>query len=165
MSDPTPFVVSRTVRATRTRVWAAWTEAHRLEKWWGPKGMPLGVLALDVRPGGLFHYSMKLPNGDMWYGRFDYEAVEAPGRLVYLSGFADAAGERCRPPFADTFPLLVRNELQFEDLGGETRLTLRAVPVDGDAAAIATFTGMFASMQQGFGSTFDVLEEYLGGGD
>lgn len=165
MSEPSVFVVSRTVRASRARVWAAWTEAARLEKWWGPKGMPLAVLALEVRPGGVFHYSMTLPNGDTWYGRFDYEEVQPPERLVYLSGFADAEGARCRPPFSDTFPLLVRNELELEDLGAETRVTLRAVSVDGDAAAIATFTGMFASMQQGYGSTFDVLEEYLGGGD
>jgi uncharacterized protein YndB with AHSA1/START domain len=164
MTASNDFVFSRLVSAPRPRVWAAWTERDRLAKWWGPKGMPLAVLALDVRPGGLFHYSMELPSGDKWFGRFDYEAVEAPSRLVYVSGFADAAGARTRPPFSPTFPLLVRNELVLEDRGRQTLISLRGHALDASAEEIATFTGMFPSMQQGFGGTFDQLEAHLDGG-
>lgn len=165
MSTSADFVFSRLVHAPRARVWAAWTEADRLAKWWGPKGMPLEVLALDVRPGGRFHYSMRLPTGDLWYGRFDYEAVDAPARLVYLSGFADAQGERIRPPFSTTFPLLVRNELAFDARGADTLVTLHGRPVDASPEELATFAGMVPSMQNGFGGTFDELEAYLGAGD
>lgn len=165
MVDPTEFVLSRLLSAPPPRVWAAWTEAHRLERWWGPKGMPLTVLALDVRPGGHFHYSMKLPTGDAWYGRFDYTAVEAPSRLAYLSGFADASGQRTRAPFSDSFPVLVSNTLSLEAQGEGTLLTLRAHAVNPTADELAAFTGLFSSMRQGFGSTFDALEAYLGGLD
>jgi len=41
----------------------AWTQAHRLAEWWGPKGLTMKVAKLDLRPGGTFHYSIATPDG------------------------------------------------------------------------------------------------------
>ena len=59
------FVVQRLFNAPRKLVFKAFTEADGLAQWWGPKGSKLKVLQLDIRPGGLFHYSFQYPNGDM----------------------------------------------------------------------------------------------------
>jgi uncharacterized protein YndB with AHSA1/START domain len=156
-----PFVISRAFDAPRELVWRAWTEAERLQRWWGPKGCPVTVKRLEVRPGGLFHYSMALPNGDLWWGRFVYREIERPARLVYASAFSDEAGGVVRAPFSQTWPLEVLNELTLTEENGRTTLLLQGGPIDATAEEQAFFESFFASMEQGFGGTFDQLAEHL----
>jgi uncharacterized protein YndB with AHSA1/START domain len=62
-----PFITSRTFDAPRELVWKAWTERERLMQWFGPKGFTISTAKLDFRPGGVFLYSMRTPDGkDMW---------------------------------------------------------------------------------------------------
>ncbi len=61
------FIIARVFDAPRDLVWKAWTEAEHLARWWGPKGFPISVVKLDLRPGGVFLYSMRFPEGhEMW---------------------------------------------------------------------------------------------------
>jgi uncharacterized protein YndB with AHSA1/START domain len=47
------------------------------------------VATLDLRPGGVFHYGLRSPNGhDMW-GKFVYREIVAPERIVFVVSFAD----------------------------------------------------------------------------
>lgn len=162
-SKPTgkPFAISRTFDAPRELVWKAWTEAERLPLWWGPKGCPITVRQLDLRPGGIFLYSMGLPNGDTWWGRFEYREIERPGRLVYVSSFSDEAGGVTRAPFSETWPLEVLNELTLTEQGGRTTLVLQGAPINCIEEERTFFEGFFASMEQGFSGTMDQLSEYL----
>lgn len=158
------LVITRVFNAPRDRVWKAWTEADRLEKWWGPKGCTLRVVKLDLRPGGMFHYAMEFQPGHPMYGRFIYREIMAPERLVFVTSFSDENGGITRPPFPqirDTFPLEILNTVMFADAGGKTTLTLRGGPIEATEAEMQTYVGMFASMQQGFGGTFDQLDAYL----
>jgi len=75
------FTIARTLNAPRELVWKAWTEREALEEWWGPKGCPIEVEELDVKPGGKFHYSMRMPDGSVWWGVFHYREVESPHGL------------------------------------------------------------------------------------
>jgi uncharacterized protein YndB with AHSA1/START domain len=156
-----PFEIAREFDAPRDLVWKAWTEAERLERWWGPKGCPVKVHRLEVQPGGLFLYSMALPNGDLWWGRFQYREVEAPFRLTYASAFANEAGEVVRAPFSENWPLEVLNELTLTEENGRTIVRLTGGPVDATEDERAFFESFFASMEQGFGGTFDQLAEHL----
>lgn len=158
------FVISRTFDAPRDLVWKMWTEPEHLAQWWGPKGCMVRVVQLDVRPGGMFHYVLSFEQGDEMWARFVYREVAPPERLIYVSGFSDAEGGLTRAPFPeirDTFPLEILNALTFTESNGRTSLSLRAHPLNATAAEQATFSGMFGSMQQGFGGTFEVLAEYL----
>lgn len=155
------FTISRTFNAPRDVVWKAWTDAAALAQWWGPKGCALSVARLDVRPGGMFLYSMDLPNGDKWWGRFLYREVNAPERLVFVSSFSDEHGGITRAPFSDKWPREVLNILTLTEEGGKTTVSLRGGPQDVTAEERAMFEGMFASMQQGFSGTFDQLDQYL----
>lgn len=163
-ADAPEFVISRTVDAPRDLVWKAYTEADRLAQWWGPKGSTLRVLALDVKPGGIFHYSFAYSAGKEMFGRFVYREIEAPSRLVFVSSFSDENGGLTRAPFPQigkTWPLEVLNETTFTEKGGKTTVALRAVPINATEEEFATFAGMFDSMRQGFGGTFDQLDAYL----
>lgn len=160
-NDQKQFAISRTFNAPRDLVWKAWTEAERLAQWWGPKGSGIKVKALDFRAGGMFHYSMTAPNGQIWWGRFAYREIEKPNRIVFVSSFSDEAGGVSRAPFSPIWPLEVLNDLRFTEQDGKTTVSLRGGPLNATEEEREMFEGMFDSMKQGFGGTFDQLEDYL----
>lgn len=161
------LVITRVFDAPRDKVWRAWTEAERLKKWWGPKGCRLSVLKFDLRPGGMFLYAMEYQPGHPFYGRFVYREVAAPERLVFVTSFSDENGGVSRAPFPqirDTFPLEILNTVTLVEADGKTTLTLRGGPIDPSEAEAKTYLGMFDSMRQGFGGTFDQLDAHLAQG-
>lgn len=163
----TEFVISRVFNASREKVWKAWTEAERLAKWWGPKGCKLSILKFELKPGGMFHYAMEYQPGHPIYGRFIYREIAAPERLVYVSSFSDEKGGIARAPFPqirDTFPLELLNTVTFAEADNKTTLTLRGGPINPTEAEAKTYAGMFDSMRQGFGGTFDQLDAHLAAG-
>ncbi|REE83857.1 uncharacterized protein YndB with AHSA1/START domain [Paenibacillus taihuensis] len=160
-AEESRLVISRTLQAPRDLVFRVWTEAEHLKHWWGPVGLDLEVIKLDVSPGGIFHYSMTAPDGNKMYGKFVYYEVDAPEKLVFANSFADAEGNTIRPPFSDEFPLEVMNTLTFAEQDGQTTITLQGGPHNGSPAEHAFFKAMHESMQGGFGGTFKQLEDYL----
>jgi uncharacterized protein YndB with AHSA1/START domain len=88
------LIVERSYRASAAVVWACWTEARHLRRWWGPHGWLVDVFELDLRPGGLWRYRLR-PEGeheleDEQWGL--YRVVEEPRRLEFDDGFSDPAG-------------------------------------------------------------------------
>jgi uncharacterized protein YndB with AHSA1/START domain len=155
------FVIARTFDAPRELVWKAWTEPERFARWFGPKGSVVTVNRLELRPGGICHYALKMPNGpDMW-GRFEYREIVPPERLVWVHSFADAAGEPAPSPFGGPWPLLTLSTVTLEAPGDKTTVTIRWVPIDPTAEERAAFEANFDSMQGGWGGTFERLEAYL----
>jgi len=161
------FVFSRTFDASRDLVWKAWTEPERLAQWWGPKGATIRVVEFGLRPGGMFHYAMQYkPGQDIW-ARFIYREIVPPERLVFINSFSDPDGGIARPPFpqlGSAWPLEILNTVTLEEQDGKTTLTLRGRPINASEEAWEAYVGMFASMQQGFGGTFDKLAAYLASG-
>ena len=154
------FKVSRSFNAPRDLVWKAWSEPERLAQWWGPKGCKLEVRKLEFKPGGIFHYGMQMGPG-MWWGRFVYREIEKPERIVFVSSFSDETGGVTRAPFSPTWPLEVLNNLTLTEENGKTTVSLRGGPINPTQEERANFENMFGSMEQGFGGTFDQLDEYL----
>lgn len=154
------FVVTRTFDAPRDLVWKAWSEPERLAQWWGPKNCPIRISACEFRPGGLFLYSMTMGDAT-WWGRFVYREIEKPARLIFVNSFSNEKGDITRAPFSATWPLEILNHLTLSEQGDKTVLVLRGSPINPTDEESATFEGMFASLQQGFGGTFDQLEDYL----
>ena len=162
--DTEQLVITRTVAAPRAKVWQAWTDPQALGRWWGPKGADIRVIRFDLRPGGIFHYSMSFQPGHEMYGRFIFGEITAPERLVFINSFSDAQGGVTRAPFpqlADKWPLEVHNTVTFAEAGGKTTLTLRGGPINATADEHKMFVSMFDSMRQGFAGTFDKLDDYL----
>ncbi|HTW63871.1 MAG TPA: SRPBCC domain-containing protein [Bryobacteraceae bacterium] len=160
MSQP-QFEISRTFDAPRDLVWKAFTESKRLMHWWGPRGLSWVSGKLDLRPGGMFHYCMRSPEGQEMWGKFVYREIDAPARLVFVNSFCDAAGDTVRAPFNAQWPLEVLNTVTFSEHAGRTTITVRGGPINAPAEEREVFRNASQSMEQGFSGTFDQLTAYL----
>lgn len=161
-SDTQGLVLTRVFNAPRELVFKVWTDPEHFGKWWGPKGFSLEVVKMDVRPGGMFLGCQKSPDGSqaMW-GKFVYQEVVAPEKLVYVQSFSDEEGNTVRAPFNPNWPLEIINILTLEEHENQTTLTLRGGPINASEEEQAAFDGMAPMVKQGFGGTFDQLAEYL----
>lgn len=157
-----PFVTSRVFDAPRDNVWKAWTEAERLKKWWGPAGFTVHTCKVDLRPGGVFHYGMKAPDGsDMW-GKFTYREIDASKRLVFIVSFSDPKGGVTRHPWSANWPLETLSTVTFEEQGGKTKVTVQWIPADTSTdIERKTFEEGRDGMKQGWIGTMDQFAGYL----
>lgn len=155
------FTITRTFQAPRALVWKAWTEAEHLAKWWGPKGCTITIKKLEFRPGGVFHYSMTVPNGMFLWGKFVYGEITAPERLSFINSFSDENEGLTRNPWTPVWPLEVNNVITLTESGGETTLELRGGPINATDEERAAYAAARESMRGGFGGSFDQLDAHL----
>jgi uncharacterized protein YndB with AHSA1/START domain len=155
------FVITREFSCSRKLLFDLWTIPSHLEKWWGPAGLSLGVEKIELKPGGIFHYSMKTPDGNIMYGKFIYREIVAPEKLVFVASFSDQKEGIARHPMSDTWPLEVLSTLVFTENEGKTTLTMTGVPINANAAEMKTFFENVAGLNQGWAGTFTQLDAYL----
>lgn len=86
------LTVERTVAIPIQLAWEGWTEPKHITRWWGPKGWTATVYEMDVRPGGVWRYSLKSNDnsGEEAFCRAVYEEVEPLYKLVYIDSFAQS---------------------------------------------------------------------------
>lgn len=125
-------VITRLVDAPREVVFKAWTEPKRLKQWWGPRGFTTPFCTVDLRPGGVFHYCMRSPEGrDIW-GKGVYREIVVPERIVYTDTFADADGNLVSPTYyglSTGHPDETLVTVLFTAQGHQTKVTVQhAVP-------------------------------------
>ncbi len=77
------LVVRRIVRASRERVFAAWTEPRHLLKWWAPQHVQCIDPAVDLRVGGAYRIGNQLPDGSVLWIAGAYEEVSPPEKLIF----------------------------------------------------------------------------------
>jgi len=156
------FVISRLLDAPRSRVWQAFTGLERMKQWWGPKGFTVIDGKMDLRPGGIFHYSLRSADGFITWAKFTYREIVAPERLVYMNALSDEAGGTTRHPIVPTWPLELLTTITLEEQpGGKTKLTVRWSPHNATVEECKTFNASHEIMRQGWDSTLDRLVEYL----
>lgn len=158
---PRELLLTRLIAAPRALVWRCHTEREHLDRWWGPKGFATRTLALDVRPGGRFHYHMRTPDGQDWWGLWRFREVVAPEKLHYVLSFCDAQATPVHHPMAPTWPLEMLATTTFADQAGATLITHRMLALGDDPAGLATFAAGFDGMDKGFNATWDQLDAYL----
>ena len=158
------FVITRVFNAPRELVWKAWTERDRLMQWFGPKGFSMSAAKMDFRPGGVFHYCLRSPDGKEMWGKFVYREIVAPERIVLVNSFSDENGGLTRHPMSPTWPLEMLSTTTFVEQGGKTTLTIKWKPLNPTEEERKTFDGAHGGMQQGWTGTFEQLAEYLAKG-
>jgi len=62
-TDKLSLEIKRFIRASRDRVYAAWTDPAQLKKWFGPEKVETRSLIADVRVGGQFRWDLTNPEG------------------------------------------------------------------------------------------------------
>lgn len=90
--DARTITVQRSFHASLDHVWAAWTEADILCRWWAPKPYQCVIKSLDFREGGRWLYCMQGPEGDRHWCFFDYEVVRPKTFYSGADAFCDEQG-------------------------------------------------------------------------
>lgn len=160
-SEHPEFLITRIFDAPRDLVWKAWTDPAMLAKWFGPKGCASRVAKMDLRPGGMLHTCLTMPDGNEMWGKFVYREVDPPSRLVWLHSFSDAQGGITRHPMHSGWPLTMLTTVTFEALNGKTRIVLTWSLVDATEEERKTFVENMAGMNLGWGGSFTQLDAFL----
>jgi uncharacterized protein YndB with AHSA1/START domain len=140
--------------ASPERVWQLWADPRQLERWWGPPTYPATVTAHDLRSGGRVEYHMTGPEGDQSRGYWEVVEAEAPRRLVFRDGFADADGR----PNSD-MPLNEVRVMISEVSGGQTQMSIESVFPDAAAMEQLLAMGMEDGLKEAVGQIDAILVE------
>jgi uncharacterized protein YndB with AHSA1/START domain len=144
------------IDAPRSRIFKTWTEPEHLTRWWAPDGCTTPFCKVDLRPGGRFHYCMRLPDGREIWAIGIYRHIVEPERIVYVDSFADENGNPIPPThygMSADHPAESLVTVTFAEQAGKTKLTLRhAIP---EAIKDREDT------QKGWTQMFDRLANYL----
>lgn len=155
------FVIERTFDVPRALMWKMWTDPAHLARWWGPKGFTVSHCKVDLRPGGIFHYGLRSPDGQEIWGKFVYREIVAPERMVYVVSFSDVDAGITVHPLNPTWPRQILSTTAFVEKNGKTTVTVRWSPFEATREEVETFEAGRESMFQGFTGTFDQLAAYL----
>ena len=158
-----PFLISRELDAPRERVWQAWTEQERLRQWMSPKGFTVIAAKLDLRPGGSYHYGLRMPDGREMWGLWVFREVRKPERLLFVQSFSDPQGGLTRHPLSPDWPAKMLSTIRFEPKGKGTLLTVEWQPIEASEAELKIFDAGRPSMNQGWSGTFENLTNHLKG--
>jgi uncharacterized protein YndB with AHSA1/START domain len=138
--------------ASPERVWQLWADPRQLERWWGPPTYPATFTRHDLAPGSRVEYHMTGPEGDQSRGYWEILEADAPHRLVFRDGFADADGR----PSSD-MPINEVRVMINEAGGGQTRMSIESI--FGDAAAMEQLLAM--GMEQGLRDAVGQIDAIL----
>jgi uncharacterized protein YndB with AHSA1/START domain len=157
------FVTNRTFDTSLDNMFEIWTNPNHFSKWLPPTGFTQTILKGEIKPGGEIFYRMDGPEGMKMYGKIFYKEIVKPSKLVYSQIFSDENGDIGRHPMAPTWPERMLTTVQFyPETATTTRVEITWV-VEGDAtdAERKTFHDAKAGMTQGWGGSFEKLEQYL----
>jgi uncharacterized protein YndB with AHSA1/START domain len=154
--DPTTLTmtVDAEFDASPNRVWELWADPRQLERWWGPPTYPATVTAHDLRSGGRVEYHMTGPEGDQPRGYWEVLEADAPNRLVFRDGFANADGT----PNSD-MPMNNVGVTIKEVGGGRTRMSIEARFRDAAAMEQLLAMGMEQGLVEAVGQIDAILAE------
>lgn len=116
------LVLTRVVDVPRPLIWKAWTQPEHLKKWFAPVPWTIVDCEIDLRPGGIFRFVMRSPEGQEFPNVGCYLEVVKHERIVWT----DALGPGYRPSTKPFFTAI----LTLEDAAGGTRYTARALHKD-----------------------------------
>lgn len=106
------ITATRIFNAPHKLVFKVWTDPKYIAHWWGPRGFTNTIEKMDVRPGGVWQFTMHGPDGVDYPNKVVYLEVKKPERLVYDHG-------------EDGQPGYFQVTVTFEDQGGKTKLSMQ----------------------------------------
>ena len=138
---------SRRFKAPREAVFRAFTDPAALAKWFGPEGVNVQNVQIDLRPGGTYSMEFVEKDGELIPLSGVYREIEPPRRLAFTLtwGSGGMAG----------LEALVTIELA--EAGAETELTLIH-----EGLPSQEFHDLHS---QGWASTFNCLDRLIDRGD
>ena len=77
------IAMTRDFAGPRPLVWEVFTRPEHVKQWWGHKHLEMVVCEIDLRVGGAYRYTGRIPDGTEVPFRGVYREIAAPDRLVY----------------------------------------------------------------------------------
>lgn len=136
--------ITRLLDAPRDLVWEVWTNPEHIKNWWGPEGFTNTIDKMEVRPGGVWEFTMHGPDGTDYRNVHVYVELVKPERIVlnHVTG----------PKFTMT--------ATFTEEGNKTRIHLHSLfESDEQLAHVIQVFKADVGMKQ----NVDRLEAYLAG--
>jgi uncharacterized protein YndB with AHSA1/START domain len=136
--------IDRLIKAPRELVWAAWTDARLLARWWGPHGFTNPVCEIEPKAGGRLHIVMRGPDGVDYVQTGLVRSIQSPAFLEFTVALAEPDGSA---------RLENLTTLSLEEAGDFTRLLLHVRVLKQTPAA----HGNIAGMETGWNESIDRL--------
>lgn len=149
-------LITRIFNAPRELVWKAWTDPQHFKRWWGPKDFTCPFCEMDLRVGGKYLNCMRSPEGKEYWSTGVFREIVPMERLVFTDSFADENGNvvpGTQYGMSPDFPLEMLVIVTFENLDGETKMTLEHIGIMSGPDQEGT--------RQGWSESFDKLAESL----
>ena len=141
-------------KASPERVWQLWADPRQLERWWGPPTYPATFTRHDLAPGSRVEYHMTGPAGNQSRGYWEVLEADAPHRLVFKDGFANADGT----PNTD-LPMNTAR-VRIEELRhGRTRMSIESIFPSTEAMQQVLGMGMEEGLTEAVGQIDAILAE------
>lgn len=129
-SGGSQIIQTRFIKASRNRVWDAWTDPVQLGQWWGPKGFSVTTELFEFRVNGHWVFTMQGPDPDP-QSKDPGGPRDFPSHIVWTR---IARGSDAGPWHLDYHHVqadcidttLFTSAVTFEDCNGHTRLTWQA---------------------------------------
>ena len=135
--------MKRVLGAAPSAVFAAFSEAKKLARWWGPQGFTIPSLEFQPRIGASYRIEMQPPEGGAFYLAGEFREVTPPQRLTLTFAWEE--------PDPDDVENLVA--LSFRDLGESSEVVLSQGPFKTEARR--------ELHRDGWTDSFDKLERLL----
>ncbi|MEX0954798.1 MAG: SRPBCC domain-containing protein [Rhizobiaceae bacterium] len=90
--QPTELSLTRVIRASREKVFSAWTDPKLLVQWWGPGPVTCPQAEVDLRAGGAYRIANLQEDGSIIWISGEFERVHEPEELVYTWKIGDNPG-------------------------------------------------------------------------
>lgn len=155
------FATEREFAIARDTMFQIWSECAHLKQWFSPKGYTMQECKNDFWPGGMFHYRLQAPDGSEMWGRWVYQEIAPPTRIVAITSFSDPQGGVTRHPLANDWPLKMLSRITFTPSGKNTTVQVQWSPYQASAAELQAFNAGIDGMYEGWNGTFELLENYL----
>jgi uncharacterized protein YndB with AHSA1/START domain len=133
--------------APRDQVFKAFIDPLLIPKWWGLRSTVTTVDKLEVKPGGIWRYVQRDPEGNEFAFHGFFHQIATAERLVFTFEFEGMPGH------------VLMETVEFEEHDGKTRVTDTSV-----FQSVEARDGMLQSgMEQGANESWDQLAELLQG--
>lgn len=128
MTSDNDIIVTHVFDAPRDLVFKAFMDPERIRNWWGPRDYTIVHCTIDPRPGGVFHYCMRSPEGMDYWGIATYRELVPGETIAFDDSFSDAEGNIVPAQhygMTGNWPLKVPTTISLTEDAGRTTLTLR----------------------------------------
>jgi uncharacterized protein YndB with AHSA1/START domain len=143
------LVLQREIDVPPDLVWAAWTQPEHLVKWFAPAPWTVTECEVDLRPGGMFRFVMRSPEGQEFPNVGCFLEIVPNERLVWT----DALLPGYRPSAEPFFTAVVT----LEPRGNGTLYT--ALAIHGDEATRKKHEEM--GFHEGWGTVLEQMVAHV----